>query len=238
MDLTEIPIRGVLLDKDGTLFGFQETWAPWAAWLVRDLGRTDERTAALAAAIRFDLASERFAPDSPAVAGTIAEQVAILLPHLPEWTAEDLRAHLARTAGEVTPVPAADLPGLLSDLRGRGLMVGVATNDGALPARRHLERAGIDALVDWMAGYDSGHGAKPQPGMFLAFARETDLRPAEVVVVGDSLHDLVAAKAAGMRRIAVLTGTAGKAELGPHADAVLDTVADLPRWLDAQAGGC
>ena len=233
--MTRKAIRGVLFDKDGTLFGFQETWAPWAASLLRDLGGDGPRAAALAAALGFDLAERRFLPGSPAVAGTLADQVAILLPHLPDWTAEGLRDHLTRSAADAVPVPAADLTALLSDLRGRGMRIGVATNDGAFPARRHLEGAGIAALVDWMAGYDSGHGAKPEPGMLLAFARETGLEPAEIVVVGDSLHDLHAARAAGMVGVGVLTGTAPRRVLEPHADAVLGTVGELPDWLGARA---
>ena len=235
MDVRPAPIRGILLDKDGTLFDFQATWGPWAARLLRDLGRDAAHASRLAGALRFDLEAERFAADSPAVAGTIAEQVAILLPHLPNWDADGLRDHITRAAAEAVPSPAADLPSLLSALRAMGLGVGVATNDGVLPARRHLEGAGIDGAIDWLAGYDSGHGAKPEPGTLLAFAAALDLDPAEVAMVGDSLHDLHAAKAAGMVGVGVLTGTAGRAELEPHAETVLSTVGGLPDWLEGRA---
>ena len=232
--MTRRPIRGILLDKDGTLFGFQETWGPWAARLLRGLGRDETHAALLADALRFDLADETFAADSPAVAGTIAEQVAILLPFLPGWDAEALRDHLSRMAAEAVPVPAADLPSLLAELRARGLGIGVATNDGIHPARRHLQDARIHDAIDWVAGYDSGHGAKPDPGMLLAFADAVDLDPAEVAMVGDSLHDLHAARAAGMVAVGVLTGTVGWAELEPHAETVLSHVGELPGWLDAR----
>ena len=53
-------------------------------------------------------------------------------------------------------------------------------------------------------------------------------------MVGDSLHDLSAARAAGMRAVAVLTGVAGREDLAPAADVVLDGVADLPRWIDGR----
>jgi phosphoglycolate phosphatase len=35
--------------------------------------------------------------------------------------------------------------------------------------------------------------------------------------------------------VAVLTGVADRDELAPHADVVLDTIADLPRWLGLQS---
>jgi phosphoglycolate phosphatase len=55
-------------------------------------------------------------------------------------------------------------------------------------------------------------------------------------MVGDSLHDLRAARAAGMRAVAVLTGPARAADLAPWADAVLPDIGALAGWLDAGAG--
>ena len=53
-------------------------------------------------------------------------------------------------------------------------------------------------------------------------------------MVGDSLHDLDAGRAAGMRTVAVLTGIAGAAALAPHADVVLNHIGELPDWVLAQ----
>lgn len=53
-------------------------------------------------------------------------------------------------------------------------------------------------------------------------------------MVGDSLHDIVAGKAAGMATVAVLTGIAGAQELSPHADVVLPDIAALGAWIDAR----
>ena len=51
-------------------------------------------------------------------------------------------------------------------------------------------------------------------------------------MIGDSLHDLHAARSAGMVAVGVLTGLASRADLAPAADIVLDSIADLPDWLD------
>jgi len=121
-------------------------------------------------------------------------------------------------------------------LKARGLKLGVATNDSEVPARAHLDRHGLTGLLDFIAGWDSGHGAKPAPGMCLAFASTTGLDPGQVLMVGDSLHDLDAGRAAGMRPVAVLTGIARAGDLAPHAEVVLPDIGALPAWLDAQAG--
>ena len=51
----------------------------------------------------------------------------------------------------------------------------------------------------------------------------------------DIERELHAAKAAGMVGVGVLTGTAGRAELEPHAETVLSTVGGLPDWLEGRA---
>ncbi|MEO0380084.1 MAG: HAD-IA family hydrolase, partial [Pseudomonadota bacterium] len=81
-------------------------------------------------------------------------------------------------------------------------------------------------------GFDSGHGGKPAPGQLLAFCEAMDLPPEAVLMVGDSLHDLHAGRAAGMRCVAVLTGMATAKELAPHADMVLAHIGEIPGWLD------
>ena len=227
-------IAAVLFDKDGTLFDFQGTWGPWAFDMLYGLARDDTHAARLASRLRFDLPARRFTPDSPAVAGTVDDQVRLLLPDLPNWNQSDLRDHLLRSAAQAVPVPAVDLSAVVDDLRRRGLRIGVATNDGVEPARRHLEGAGIAGAVDWLAGYDSGHGSKPEPGMLLAFARHLGVAPGQVAMVGDSLHDLHAAEAAGMIPVGVLSGTATRADLAPHAEVVLDHVGNLLAWLDGR----
>jgi phosphoglycolate phosphatase len=58
-----------------------------------------------------------------------------------------------------------------------------------------------------------------------------DLHPAEVVMVGDSLHDLISGRNAGMHTIAVLTGMAEADELSPYADIVLGDIGEIPEYL-------
>lgn len=224
-------IDAVLFDKDGTLFDFQQSWGGVAVSVLNQLARDPAHAADLAAAMGFDPATRRFAPDSPMIAGTAADIAAAMLPLLPGLGAKALEAELNRAAVLAPMHPAVDLGRVLQDLRDRGLRIGLATNDTEAPARAHLTEAGILDLFDFIAGCDSGHGAKPEPGMLLAFARELDLPVGRVVMVGDSRHDLLAGRAAGMRVVGVLTGIADRAELEPHADVVLPDIAGLAGWI-------
>ncbi|WP_300061785.1 HAD family hydrolase [uncultured Roseobacter sp.] len=231
------PVRGVLFDKDGTLFDFAATWEAWAAAFLDRLARDRSHAAQLGAEIGFDLAARRFQPGSVVVAGTPGEIAQALLPHLPGQSFRGLMQVMNAEAAQAQQVEAVPLVPFLSGLRREGLRLGVATNDAEAPARAHLDRAEVTHLFDFIAGFDSGHGGKPAPGQLLAFAGAVDLPVAEIVMVGDSTHDLQAGRAAGMRCVGVLTGLAGRDELAPLADAVFDDISALPAWVAGQALG-
>lgn len=225
-------IDALLFDKDGTLFHFAGTWEAWAVSFLTRIAEGDAaRAAHLGAQIGFDLPARRFAPASVIVAGTPAEIAGLLLPHLPGQSFETVLATLNAEAETVPQAEAVPLIALLEGLRAAGLRLGVATNDAEAPALKHLDAARIRGHFDFIAGSDSGHGAKPGPGQLLAFAAHVGLGPERIAMVGDSTHDLAAGRAAGMVTVGVLTGLAGAEELSPLADIVLPDIGHLPAWL-------
>jgi len=228
-------IQGILFDKDGTLFDFQASWGAWIRNLIHGFAEGDHvRAAALADALGYDLSTGRFLPDSLSIAGTVAEQAAAIAPYLPEITVRDLMTALVEAAACAEMVAVDRLPNILADLRARGLRLGVATNDAESAAHAHLAQAGVADFFDYVAGFDSGHGAKPDPGMCRGFAEALSMDPAQIVMVGDSTHDLLAGRAAGMPVIGVLTGIASEQDLAPYADRVLPDISHLATWLDTQ----
>jgi phosphoglycolate phosphatase len=225
-------IDALLFDKDGTLFDFRISWGGWAAGFLADLAEDAAHAEALGRAIGFDAATQAFAPDSPVIAATAIDIATALAAHLPGLSVAELTDRIDASAGAAPMAQAVPLRPLLDGLRDRGLRLGVATNDSETPARQHLAAHGLTDCFDFIAGHDSGHGAKPGPGMCLAFAATCGLDPARVAMVGDSRHDLEAGRAAGMRTVAVLTGIATRADLAPLADVVLPDIGALPGWLD------
>lgn len=223
---------GVLFDKDGTLFEFGTTWDAWAeAFLLRACDQDRDKAARIGATIGFDLPLRRFNPDSVVIAGTPDDIALLLMPHFPNHDHASLIGLLNDEAAKAPQAEAVPLAPLLDGLRARGLRLGVATNDGIAPARAHLEAAGVQDRFDFIAGSDSGHGAKPDPGQLLAFCDLLGLSPDRCVMVGDSLHDLHAGRAAGMATVGVLTGMAGADILSPASDVILPDIGHLPEWL-------
>ncbi|MCB6178349.1 HAD family hydrolase [Rhodobacter sp. Har01] len=225
-------IDGIVFDKDGTLFDFRVSWGRWAEGFLAGLARDENHAGQMAEAIGFLPAERSFRPDSVVIAATAADIAATLLPHLPGRDLGALREAIDEAAAGVAMAEAVPLVPLLTALRARGLRLGVATNDSEAPARAHLAAHGLTGLLDFIAGYDSGYGPKPGPGMCRAFAVSQGLEPGRVLMVGDSRHDLEAGRAAGMRTIAVLTGIATAADLAPLAEAVLPDIGALPALLD------
>lgn len=228
-----MPLDALLFDKDGTLFDFAKTWNGWAAMVLDHLAKGDAQTMqAMAEVIRYDLEQRAFFPDSLVIAGTNDEVAEVLAPFVADMQVAEVAAYLARSAASAELAPAVPLAPFLDGLRAQGIVLGVMTNDAEVSALNQLERAGVLDRFAFVAGCDSGHGAKPDPDPLLAFCAATGIAPARTAMVGDSLHDLVAGAAAGMQRIGVLTGMAEREELAPHADVVLPDIGHIPAWLN------
>lgn len=121
-------------------------------------------------------------------------------------------------------------------LHARGLKLGLATNNSEASGRAQIAALGLDGFLDFVAGYDTGHGAKPAAGMVLAFADHLGVTPGQIAMVGNSAHDMTAARAAGALAIAVLTGPAAREVLEPLADHIIAGIEDLPALIDLLVG--
>ena len=94
---------------------------------------------------------------------------------------------------------------VMSDLAGRGYQLGLITNDAEATARAHVRKLGIDHILAFVAGYNSGFGAKPAPGRNIAFAAAVGVPTTEIVMVGDTALDIATARKARARAVGVLT---------------------------------
>jgi phosphoglycolate phosphatase len=234
----DVPIRAILFDKDGTLVDFQRTWGPATHAVIAHLAAGDQAVYdRLAAVSGFVTGERRFVAGSPLIAGATPHYGRLWAQALGRPATADFFAEIDRLF-QVTGLehlqPIGEPAAVLGGLRRHGYRLGIITNDAEANARAQAARLGIGPLLDFIVGYDSGFGAKPSGEPVLAFARAVAAEAQEVAVVGDTVHDLVAARAAGAIAIAVPSGPIPREVLAPHADAVIDSVADLPAWLAAR----
>ncbi len=107
------------------------------------------------------------------------------------------------------------LPGaleLLSELRVRGIKVAVATGNRQEDMRTILHYSGLPVFDAYIGAEDVVSG-KPSPDVFLKAAEKLSIAPEECVVFEDAVLGLRAARNAGMKNVAVLTGLAKREEL-------------------------
>jgi len=228
-------IKGIVFDKDGTLFDFNATWGTWTrTMIVAEAGDDPEKIETLANALGYDFEGGVFWPESIVIAETVDFIADALLEHLPKVSKIDLMKRMHGAAKKVPQVQAAPLWSLLNEIKEMDILLGVATNDAEDSARAHLGEADVLDLFNFIAGYDSGFGSKPEPEQLIGFCTVTGLDPADCIMVGDSTHDLNAGNAAGMRTVGVLTGPARAFELQPYADVILNSIAELPAWIAQQ----
>lgn len=226
-------IKGILFDKDGTLFDFHQTWVVWFDLVISELSEGDATLKLkLAQSCGFDLPKQRFVAGSLIVIATAQEVNNALMACLPTISETEIDTISRKHLANLPHFPVCDLRPLLHLLRTRGFILGLATNDYLDGAEVQLQEAGVRDLFDFVCGYDSGFGAKPGPGMIEGFCAKTGLLPSEVAVVGDSVHDLEAGQVAKVAlNIGVLTGPATVSELQPVCDTVLADISGIPELL-------
>ena len=134
-------------------------------------------------------------------------------------------------------VPVPGLTPTLAALAKAGYAMGVATSDGTAATRAAIEALGLGALsCRTSSATIRCQIQSPRPISCMPFPKRSACRPSEIVVVGDNPHDLEMARSAGAgAAIGVLTGNSDREHLAPLADAVLDSVRDLPAWLSARS---
>ncbi|MFQ5970974.1 MAG: HAD family hydrolase [Alphaproteobacteria bacterium] len=229
-------IRGLLFDKDGTLLDFQASWVPVNRGAAMAVAGGDEELAhRLLEVGGQDPRTDSVTAGSVLARGTAPEIASTWIRHLPAHDYDAVVAQVSRVFDELSPrcaAPVTDLPRLFSRLRRRGLRLGVATTDSQKGAIAALGRFGVLEMLDFVAGYDAGHGVKPDPGVVLAFCRELGLDPPRVAVIGDNPHDLEMGRGAGAGLVVgVLTGTGTRDALSELADHVVPSIEDLEALL-------
>jgi phosphoglycolate phosphatase len=234
-----MPIRAILFDKDGTLVDIQLTLGPATCDVLWRLSE-GERTmfGRLAEATRVDIVARRLMPECPVISeatGVYGRTWAQALgrAYTDEFAREIDRLFLETTLEHLHPV--GDPCAVLSGLKERGYRLGVMTNDAEANTRAQMQRLGVADLVEFVAGYDSGFGQKPDAAPVLAFASVAGVAAGEIAVIGDSPHDLVAAHAAGAVAVGVLSGPNRAEALAPHADVLLPSIMKLDGWLCSNA---
>lgn len=221
-------IEAILFDKDGTLLDYHATWTRINLEAARIAAGGDpalaERFLSLADA---DPQTGRAHAGGLLAAGNTVELADVWIANGAPLPRAELIDRIDRifTDAMRTAVPIEGGHAAIRTLHAQGYRMGVASSDSAAAIGVFLENAGLAPYFDFIAGYDSGHGHKPEPDALLAFCRELGIAPAAAAMVGDNIQDLQLARAGGAgRAVGVLSGTGTAATLAPLADIVIPDI--------------
>ncbi len=206
--------KAVLFDFDGTL-------ADTAADLSRALNRLREARGLA------DLPLKELRPHASAGARGLIGAGLGILPEHPEFKA--LRdAFLRHYEAEICVDTRlfSGMEELLTNIETRGLRWGIVTNKSTRLTRLLVRMLGLEARAACVVCGDTTPHLKPHPASLLHAAKELALAPQECIYLGDDLRDVQAARAAGMRSVAVNWGY-GEGLAAWRADAIIQNPMEL-----------
>jgi beta-phosphoglucomutase len=218
-----MPLKALVFDMDGTLadsdplhlVAFSDMLAPHGIAMDEDLYRT-RISGRTNAAIFSD-----FFPDA-----SIEEQ---------ERLADVKEAAFRRLAGDLLPLPG--LTAVLDWAETRALKIGLVTNAPPENARHMLDVLGIaDRFHVKIVGGDVARG-KPDPLPYLTALQRLGVRADEALAFEDSLSGVMAAKAAGIRTVGLLTGQTRATLESAGADLVIRDFGEASLWQEFGPSG-
>jgi phosphoglycolate phosphatase len=121
-------------------------------------------------------------------------------------------------------------PGVLETLdalRRKDFRLAVVTNKPVLATKKILEAMSLAEFFPVVVGGDSVEKRKPDPAPLLEAARQLKIDASQILMVGDNIHDVEAAHAAGMRCVAVSYGYHHRPPAEFNADHLIDRFGDL-----------
>lgn len=239
-------IKGIIFDKDGTLFDYGKVWGP----VVRDaiysglqsINIPDDKKKECAYAFMRVLGVDADGNTYPdgiifrhdrLIAAFFRVLAVTLHYHInPVKVGMLFRIFLSKDEkGIAKRISTMEFPGVadvFQEADRRGYRMGIVTNDSTVSTKLFLDRMGISQYIVFLRTKDSHVKAKPNPEALREFCQENGLESSEVAIIGDTLVDMeFAHQGKAGYRIAVLTGSGDLERLTKNADAVYPTLHDV-----------
>jgi HAD superfamily hydrolase (TIGR01509 family) len=208
------PLKGVLLDIDGTLLDSNDAHAAAFTRAFAEHGLD----------IPFDhvrplvgMGSDKLIPSLTGFADDTREGKAIV--ERKKGIFEE------RYLPDLKPTPGARA--LLERLLADGLTLVVATSAGGDEMQGLLEQAGVDDLIHGATSSGDVDKSKPDPDVIGAAIKKSKLKAGQLLMLGDTPYDIESAAKAGLRTIALRCGGWWDDNTLADAIAIYDDPADL-----------
>jgi len=208
-----IPVKLIIFDLDGTLIDSLDDLAAATNHMLTSLGRTPvsrDRVRGFVGQGARRLAEKAMPNAAP-------EEIEIGLSLFLAFNEEHIvdRTRLYPGVRET-----------LTLLREKGLILTVVSNKNVALCRKVLSTLGAEEFFAAVIGADSLALRKPSAEPLLMVLREFDVAAGNAVIVGDSINDIAAGKAANMRTVGCTFGYGDPSEI-EDADFLIGTLPEL-----------
>lgn len=208
-------IRNVIFDLDGTLVDSSDGVVESVNYSLRQVGAPEQRPETIKPYIGYSL--DKMYPaftDAPLV---------------------ELVSHFRIRAAEIMVDLTTSLPGAdetLHVLNSAGYRLAIATTKIQQHLQGIISKFGWSEIIAVTVGADDVGREKPDPEAVYLALKRLDADPDSSVMVGDTINDVLAAKAAGLKVIAVASPFEHRdVVLAAGPDHLIGSIRDLPELL-------
>jgi phosphoglycolate phosphatase-like HAD superfamily hydrolase len=187
------PIRGVILDVDGTLVDSNDAHA--RAWVDAFAEFEHDVPFARVRAL-IGMGGDNLLPEAIGLDAESAEGKALL----------KRRGEIFKERYLQTVNPFAGTREMVQRMSDEGLKIAIGTSAKEDELKPLLKIAGVEDLIDTRTTSDDAESSKPDPDIIQAALARLRLPPAEVLMVGDTPYDIEAAARAGVYTVAFRSG--------------------------------
>ena len=218
MSITKFNVKGIFLDLDGTIVDSREAYVEAARTAFQTVGLEPVEAEA---ALEIPRKLEKKQPINDLVKGDIHKFLDV---YLKTYYA------ISKAKTKLLPNIAATLE-TLSEKAKLALITMRSVPKKAVIAE--LEHFGIAKYFTYVVTALDTHKPIPSPEALIKTVRALDIQICDCVIVGDSISDIRAGKAAGAKSIGVLTGLFSYSELvKENPDLIIKNVAKLPQVIE------
>lgn len=222
--------KGVLFDKDGTLFEFGPIWHQATVDFLATV--TAKVANPIDLATKLGMVDGVLQGNSILTSGTPYELAHELVQakifnsqqSAEKFVKEFFYDFLVNNLDNVKSI--GDLPALIKKLHALNYKVGIVTSDEVASTMTTLKHAGVSDLFDFIATSDD-YPTKPDPTALYQFCEQLHLDSQDVIVVGDSIMDIQLGNQAAAG-VAVLSGTGVRADFEELTPYIYNDIQSIP----------
>ncbi len=214
---TKLTPKGIFFDLDGTIVDSREAYLEAARTAFQAMG---QEPPSMATSLEIPRRLEQKQPLSPIIKGDTQKFLNLYL-----------RTYYSITAEKTTPIP--NIQTALKILSEKAKLALITMRNVPKHAiTKELTQFGIAQYFSHIVTAMDTHKPKPSPEALIKTVKAIDVHICDCIIVGDSISDIRAGKAAGAKTVAVLSGLFSRQELAKeNPDLILKDATALPNFI-------